>query len=185
MRQIRVTPSYAREPLTCLLTRPLSQRTLNCPHQRGRSRGPLGNARGGQQQRLLAVVGADCTRGPARRWAPLTWHARASGGTSRSGTCMATGRSSAVKAAGQMPGRRGGVCSALGQSTAAYRKFWQLGWGGSAKQAGSCGLNRPSTAKDRCGYISVGLCNAKPGVLSAAKPGYLTPRRHMRAVRLY
>ena len=47
---------------------------------------------------------ADCTRGPARRWAPSTWHARASGRTSRSGTCMATGRRAAVRAVGQMRG---------------------------------------------------------------------------------
>jgi hypothetical protein len=57
MRDTRVTPSYTSEPLTRLLTRPLSQRTLNCPHQRGRSRGPLGTARGGQEQRLLAGRG--------------------------------------------------------------------------------------------------------------------------------
>ena len=56
---------------------------------------------------------------------------------------MATGRRAAVRAAGQMRGLRGGVQ----HPQAKYRYYREqeglATWGGSAKQAGSCGLNRP------------------------------------------
>jgi hypothetical protein len=102
-----------------ILTHPLSQRTRDCPHQHGRSRGPLGTARGGQEQRLLPGRGGlharagealgtfDVARS-GERPDEQEWHMHGDGAEGRCGG-----------------GER--ACSALGQSTAVYRKFWQLG----------------------------------------------------------
>jgi hypothetical protein len=123
----------AIDSLTHSLTRPLSQRTINYPRPHGHSRGPqvVHKSSG------FSLGGADCMRGPGRRWAPSTWRARRNEQERHMHGDGAEGSSQGSRADAGAERRQ--------RPQANFYRVQEVlaTWGGSAKQAGSFGLNRP------------------------------------------